>query len=616
MSSTNITSSGTLTYSSGDGTFSYSGSYTGDINTWPITVSADVTVTFGSNLTLTTTNQYFIIGGTGVTIDGAGYEVDFSDINTQDSSYGGFIGGGQERTNVQNIGCIDDGSGQVGPYISIGNFTANSSISNCYVICSGNMTGAIAGGSNLGTISNCYVICSGNMYFGGIAGSNNSGSISNCYAIIGDTIEGGGIASDNNSGSISNCYVICGGGIIFSIVPIDVGGGIAGRYNSGDIYNCYAIIGGIIQGGGIASSDNSGSIYNCYAIIGGTIQGGGIAAHDNSGNISNCYAIIGGDIDNGGGIAGSDNSETISNCYVIIGGDIDNEGGGIAAPNNSGNISNCYAIIGGDITSSGGIAGRYNLGIISDCYVNYKTKSNTGYFIAQNVNGGTGNNRKVPAEWTSDGADYLTPSGWTNTDSTNITPWVLSAFDTAIASSTTATSASGNIALNTYGQSFLNGSVYSGTNGATFTYNAPSNISYSGISSGTTYTLGLYAYELLSNLTSITFTFTNDAAIQTAFNYTGTSANDIVPYEYSVTEDVTLYLAISPTNYYSSTSGSDLIDVFELYASGTKTTTNYQVNGQDLSDIFQPYSSGTKAETTGITVNGDDLNNIFEIKTI
>lgn len=74
-------------------------------------------------------------------------------------------------------------------------------------------------------------------------------------------------------------------------------------------------------------------------------------------------------------------------------------------------------------------------------------------------------------------------------------------------------------------------------------------------------------------------------------------------------------MSVTSTNYYTS-SGSDLISVFNAYTSGNKaSTTSYKVNGTDLSDIFQAYTSGeTKAETTGISVNGSDLNNIFQIK--
>jgi hypothetical protein len=515
---TTITGSGTLTYSSG--LFSYGGTYTGDINTWPITINASLTVTFGSDLTLTTTAQYFIIGGENVTIDGAGYQVDYSEIT---GSYYGFIDGGSYNySTVQNIACIRSGANLIYSYISKGNFTASSSISNCYVICGGN-------------------------------------------------INSGGIAAQYNSAPISNCYVICAGDISFSFGS----GGIAGQYNTG-------------------------TITNCYVICGGNLSGGGIAGYYNSGTISNCYFICGGDISGTGSY-----------------------GGGIAAYSNSVSISNCYVICGKTITGSnaGGIAANNNTGTISNCYVNYYAITKPNNAITPSTSGTTVKCKSLqsnPAKWTSIGSAYLTSSTWTNTDSTNQTPWLLSAFDTAIASSTTATSTSGSIALNTYGQSFSNGTVYSGKQSATFTYNVGSSIAYSSISSGTTYTLGLYAYQLLSELTSstFTFTFTYDAQILSAYNSTDTTANNIVPYEYSVTDDVTLSPATSSTNYYSSTSGSDLINVFELYTSGTKTTTNYKVNGQDLSDIFQPYSSGTKAETTGITVNGSDLNNIFKIKNI
>ena len=566
---TTITSDGTLSYSGG--TFYYNGSVI-DFSS-SITINADVTVTFGSNLTLTTTDQYFIINGSDVTIDGAGYEV------TVPIDYTGLV---QNGTSLGSDG-----------------------FSNCLVKSIG-----LQGSSNINTgIARDY--------FGN--GASNC-SITSCYVICGGNIDdGGGIAGPYNSGDISNCYAICGGEINYNDSLLGSAGGIAGRNNSGTISNCYAIIGGTIGGfgGGIAAPYNSGDIYNCYAIIGGIIQGGGIASTNNSGDIYNCYAIIGGDISGGGGIAGGPNSGTISNCYVIIGGDISG-GGGIAYNNNSGNISNCYAIIGGEITSGGGIAGDSNLGTISYCYVNYNTKGGAGaYYFAQDLNNGTDNGRSNVPEWTSTGANYLTSSGWTNTDSTNNTPWVLSAFDTAIASSSTTYFSPGSILLNTYGQTFENGTVYSGTNGATFTYNATSNIAYSGISSGTTYTLGLYAYELLSNLTSITFTFTYDDAIQTAFNYSGESANNIVPYTYSVTNNVTLtYTTISTSvSFGAQTVSTTITDTngntytFPITVTVDNGVTisftgDITINTQSTNYFYIEYNDDTS--TGGLTVEGNN----------
>jgi hypothetical protein len=145
--------------------------------------------------------------------------------------------------------------------------------------------------------------------------------------------------------------------------------------------------------------------------------------------------------------------------------------------------------------------------------------------------------------WTSTGAGYLNNTGsvWTNLDpTTNKTPWLLSSFDTAIASSRITNSSSGMIPLNTYGQSFTNGTVYSGTQGANFTYVAGTAIAYSDVSFVTSrYVLGLYAYDLLSELPS--FTLTNGTTtMRTAFNLSSGNAEDVIPYSYSVTDNVTL----------------------------------------------------------------------------
>ena len=418
-----ITGSGTFTYN--DSTFSYNGTISlvnGQI-AWPITISAGVTVTVGSDLTLTTISQYFIIGGSGVTIDGAGYEVNVP------TSYTGLVQNGTSSSTIGYSDCL------------VKNIGLQSS-----------------SGINIGIARN---------YFG----------------------------DGTSSCSISNCYVICGGNI-------NAAGGIAGTYNSATISNCY-----VICGGGIIGT--------------GSVQVGGIAGLNNSAPISNCYVICGGDITAAGGIAGSNNQST-------------------------GTIENCYVICGGNINiSCGGIAGNNNFGSISNCYVNYSTVSSGGYIFASAGTISDCESAATPT-WTSNGAGKLLPSSaWTDiTNGTDLRPWLLSAFDTAIASSTTATSDSGTIALNTYGQSFANGTVYTGTNGATFTYNAGSNIAYSSISSGT-YTLGLYANDLLSNLTS--FTLTNGTTtMRTAFNYNGSNAEEVIPYSYSVTDDVTLtYAAIS-----------------------------------------------------------------------
>jgi hypothetical protein len=256
--------------------------------------------------------------------------------------------------------------------------------------------------------------------------------------------------------------------------------------------------------------------------------------------------------DGSGGIAGAFNSGTISNCYVICGGNITNNSGGITGDYNSKEISNCYVICGMDIDSlGGGIAGGGNTARISDCYVSYG--SNNGNAIASNVSSGTDDNDSDSNPyWTSDGYAKLdnTSNVWTDiTTDTSLRPWLLSAFGTTIVTSTetTATSASGSIGLNAVGIAFANGTVYSispslsvGASIAFYPTSNPTSIDYSNISSGILYTLGLYAYDLLNNLTSISFSFTNDDKIKTAYNFNGTTAEQIVPYTYSVTNNVSL----------------------------------------------------------------------------
>ena len=317
------------------------------------------------------------------------------------------------------------------------------------------------------------------------------------------------------------------------------------------VSNCFGISlldrGSIVATTGGPSVTSQATIRNCYLIHGTDVNDRGILSGVNEGSISNCYLICGGGIFGCGIASGSSSSGSITNCYVICGGNIGGFAGGIvggfSAPANAGSISNCYVICGGDIVG-GGIAPSSNTATITNCYVNYNTV--TGNIFA---GGGTitgCNSQSGAGNWTATGAAYLDNSGsaWKTVDSTK--PWLLSAFNTAVASSTATSSASGNIPLNTYGQSYTNGTVYSGQQTATFTYNAGSNITYSGLSSGV-YLLGLYAYQLLSNF-PYTFTFSNDAVVRNAFNYSGSNANNIVPYLYSVTDNVTLtYSGSSPT---------------------------------------------------------------------
>jgi hypothetical protein len=441
-----ISSSGTFTYSN-TSSFSYGGtiSLVNSQISWPITISAGVTVTFGSDLTLTSTSQYFIIGGENVTIDGANYLLDFTPLG--ETNYDGLVKNGTSTESgynncvVKNICCINTTvTNLVGSYITKLSFGKNA-------------TGCI--------ITNCGVVSS--VIYSSMCAAESNYSISNCYCIFNEQLNTniGVICDMNHTGDISNCYVICGE---------NLKSGICGLNQLGNITNCYVICGGSIVVAGIAGGAGSGTISYCYVICCGYISNYGITSRTGA---------------------------TVTNCYVSYNtiGDSNN----IFAPNGS-TISNCAS-----------------------------SQSST-------------------PSWTSTGAGYLNNTGsvWTNLDpTTNKTPWLLTSFNKPIvAPLNTTNSPSATIPLNTYGKTFNHVTVYSGTpTGSTTSATTGANgfVSVSGIQSNGSYTLGLYAYDLLSELQS--FTLTNGTTtMRTAFNLSsGTDAETVIPYTYSISSVTLLY---------------------------------------------------------------------------
>ena len=607
-----MTTNATLSYSE-TSAFSYTiGDQGAIVPSWPITLAANTTLTFASDLTITTTLQYFIIGGTGVTIDGNGYKVNVTGV----LGYPGLVQNGQYTytgydgavnvspsttnnmalyfaqgtsygsTTLQNIEINVAASCLCGilPTNSVGvttpslgsswlchalfgySTTSTNSINNC------STNGQ--NGNYIGTVFTFYTVntdnfSSGNPYASvstngnyGSAGSASligpytNAQVSGCFANISSDTSGliGQYFNPASaiSNTISNCYVICGGAI---------NNGIVGIYNKGSISNCYVICGGDISGssGGIAGRYNQGSISNCYVISKGNISRGGIVDRNNQGSISNCYVICGGDIS--GGIAGGStiavaNSGTISNCYVICGGNI--LGGGIAELTTK-TISNCYVICGGTI-SGGGIAKTLSgtSASISNCHVDTTYTGNNMFVLNggtnYTTNGSSNNSYGTTAKWSSTGASKLLANVWTNIDTTNnLTPFILSAFNTAVTTDTNTDDSS--LALTSYGQSLSNGTVTS-LPGATWTYSTAS-ITTNDTLTADTYNLKIYAYNLLSNISG--FAFSNDDKIETAYNVTPTDAipgtpptpasraNTIVPYMYSYNSyDITVNTTTAP----------------------------------------------------------------------
>ena len=202
--------------------------------TWPITLGASVTITLGDDLSFSSADCYFIVGGNNVTIHGkahvitidgvtsypglvqngtsagsgyAGCSVDLVAVTTASSAslanHGGWIGQSYFTGSVTNCystgDVVDDNGGIVGSYSSSPIITA------CYT------TGQLLGGGIVGshttnaTITNCYTTGAIGAYAGGIGGYGSGGTITNCYTTGTVDSDGDGLAVASGY-SITNSY--------------------------------------------------------------------------------------------------------------------------------------------------------------------------------------------------------------------------------------------------------------------------------------------------------------------------------------------------------------------------------------------------------------------------
>jgi hypothetical protein len=258
-----------------------------DISTyvWPITIlggtsSNVVTITLGTDITLNSSSEYFIIGSQYIIFDGGNKTITINGV----TNYPGLVLNGTSSSNgysnitIQNINVSTSNGSTIAfqkgwiCWDYFGKASSNNQVTNC------SSSGAING--NLS---------------GGIFGSSSSGSAVNCYssgAINGNL--SGGIFGAGSSGSAVNCYST-------SAISGNETGGIFGSYSSGRATNCYSsgAISGTNSGGifGYNSSTNRfgfdpspGSATNCYSC--GSISGtdsGGIFGINSTGAATNCY---------------------------------------------------------------------------------------------------------------------------------------------------------------------------------------------------------------------------------------------------------------------------------------------------------------------------------------
>ena len=84
-----MTTNATLSYT--DDAFSYFDGSAIVVLSWPITLAQDTTLTFLTDLEITTTTQYFVVGGANVTINGNGFKVNVTNV----LGYPGLVQNGQ-----------------------------------------------------------------------------------------------------------------------------------------------------------------------------------------------------------------------------------------------------------------------------------------------------------------------------------------------------------------------------------------------------------------------------------------------------------------------------------------------------------------------------------------
>ena len=286
---------------------------------WPVTIGEDTVVEFQENLTLNNSNQYFVIDGQNIVIDGSGYTVTIDGVT---DGYPGLVKNGDSgnygfsNISVQNIRMYGTNGSVLandGGWVGQTYFSRNA-MNNNFINCSnyasavtasgrgGGIIGVFAGGngeinaincSNHGTASDGGIF---GAFFGGINGSGPYGgtavalNCSNTGDILSNGYEGGGIYGNqcgatnqhgyNSSISAINCYNtgnIQGTGRTGGIfgVACGINWGVNGKMTL-IAQNCYNT--GSIPAGGRAAgiyglfSDNridNFTMTNCYNV--GTI---------------------------------------------------------------------------------------------------------------------------------------------------------------------------------------------------------------------------------------------------------------------------------------------------------------------------------------------------------
>uniref|UniRef100_A0A6C0ECI8 GLUG domain-containing protein n=1 Tax=viral metagenome TaxID=1070528 RepID=A0A6C0ECI8_9ZZZZ len=255
-----------------------------------------LTVLFTSNITLTTVNDYFIVGSNNITFNGDGHIVEISGV----SDYSGLIQNGtSESDGYENINI---------QYILIKNSDSTLALGSGWLCQSYFDNGTVDTCCSNGSISNSS---------GGLFGSHASNcSATACYSVGPMSSSAGGIYAPFASNCFANdCYSMGNIG--------NFGGGIYGNSPTSCVAeNCYSLGSVLSVAGGIFGyTANTCTATNCYSAGVVDTIGYGIFGEDSTECVTtNCYSE--GDNETSGWHTANVPISDISSMWVIIGEDI------------------------------------------------------------------------------------------------------------------------------------------------------------------------------------------------------------------------------------------------------------------------------------------------------
>lgn len=296
--------------------------------TYPLSLSANTSLILSESITLSAVDQYFIIGGSNILINGNYYTINITVGNYAGLVQNGTAGVSSVYTNIviKNINinttnipaanagwicrqgfcngtvsfCSTNGITPMNGGGIYGNVCCDSTATNCFS--TGNIVGLFSGGifgsySLNCTATQCYTTGTINNYCGGIFGFGTNYTYDDDAMIPSNTVDQNG-TDLNLLTTINNFETVSGSSAVACYSFGQIGGysgGIFGYFAyKCTASNCYSYGTGTVQSGGIFASNfynttptsPTCTANNCYT-VGITLAGDGIYAYTGINNTTN-----------------------------------------------------------------------------------------------------------------------------------------------------------------------------------------------------------------------------------------------------------------------------------------------------------------------------------------